>query len=138
MDASDVTFGALLFLTTLIASLAVAVLVLLRLPAGYFVDGDDDGFWSSRPAWQKTAARVGKNVLGAFLVVVGVFLSLPGIPGQGLLTILIGITLLDIPGKRRVERRLARIPAVLRALNRLRERFGKPRFESPAGPSRAS
>jgi hypothetical protein len=66
-----------------------------------------------------------KNLLGLGLVALGLLLSLPGIPGQGLLTGLIGIMLLDFPGKRRLERKLVGMPRVLAAINRLRHRYGK-------------
>lgn len=46
-------------------------------------------------------------------------------PGPGVLTILIGVMLLNFPGKRRLERKLVERPRVLEAINRLRARFGK-------------
>ena len=67
-----------------------------------------------------------KNASGIALVALGFVLSLPGIPGQGLLTILLGVMLLDFPGKRRLERRLVGMPRVFDRVNRLRARFGKP------------
>jgi len=72
---------------------------------------------------------VGKNLLGLVLVALGVVLSVPGVPGQGLLTILIGIILLDFPGKRALVQRLVGRPAVLGAINRLRARFRRPPME---------
>jgi hypothetical protein len=72
------------------------------------------------------AGLIIKNILGVLLVLLGLLLSLPGIPGQGLLTILIGVMLLNFPGKRRLERRLVSQPKVLAAINALRARFGKP------------
>jgi hypothetical protein len=72
------------------------------------------------------AAHIAKNVLGFILVVVGIMLSLPGVPGQGILTILIGIMLLDFPGKRELERRIVSCPGLFQAINALRRRFGKP------------
>jgi hypothetical protein len=69
---------------------------------------------------------VGKNLLGAFLVLLGIVLSLPGVPGQGILTILIGVMLLDFPGKRDLERKLVSRPKVREGIDRLRQRFGKP------------
>jgi hypothetical protein len=68
---------------------------------------------------------MGKNVLGVILVIVGIILSLPGVPGQGLLTILLGLMLLDLPGKRRLEQRLVRRPSLLRVINGLRVRYGR-------------
>lgn len=45
-----------------------------------------------------------RNVLGYTLVVVGAFLSLPGIPGPGNAIILVGLAFADWPGKRRFFR----------------------------------
>jgi hypothetical protein len=48
------------------------------------------------------------------------------LPGQGLLTILIALILLDFPGKRSLERRIIARPKVLRAVNGLRTKAGRP------------
>ncbi len=121
--------GALLaggiFLVTCAGSLAGAAAVVVNLPATYFRDGEAP----ARPAGHPVLRWAGlllKNVLGALLILVGVLLSLPGIPGQGLLTILIGLMLLNFPGKRRLERGLVAQPQIFRAINGLRARFGKP------------
>ena len=53
-------------------------------------------------------------------------LSLPGIPGPGVLIIFVGIMLLDFPGKRELERRLVSRPGILGKINGLRTRYGKP------------
>jgi hypothetical protein len=68
-------------------------------------------------------ARVGKNLAGLVLVLLGAVMALPGVPGQGFLTMIIGLTLLDFPGKLALERRLVSRPFVLRQLNALRRRF---------------
>jgi hypothetical protein len=47
------------------------------------------------------------------------------VPGQGILTILLGIMLLDFPGKRDLEYRLVSQPRVFNTINKLRHRFGK-------------
>ena len=60
------------------------------------------------------------------LVALGVALSLPGVPGQGLLTVLLGIMLLDFPGRERLEQKLLSKPSIVNTINRLRGRFGKP------------
>jgi hypothetical protein len=56
------------------------------------------------------------------------------LPGQGVLTILLGIALLDLPGKRHLERRLIALPTVLRTINKLREKFGRPPLTVCGGP----
>jgi hypothetical protein len=50
------------------------------------------------------------------------------VPGQGILNILLGIMLLDFPGKRSLEYRLVSRPQVLSTINKLRHRFGKPKL----------
>ncbi|MCA8965025.1 MAG: hypothetical protein H6838_10970 [Planctomycetes bacterium] len=67
-----------------------------------------------------------RNVLGVLLFVAGVALLF--LPGQGLLTMLIGLLIVDLPGKRAIELRLVRRPAILGELNALRARYGKPPF----------
>jgi hypothetical protein len=52
-------------------------------------------------------------------------MSIPGVPGQGILTILLGIMLLDFPGKRDLEHRLVSQPRVLNTINKLRHKFSK-------------
>ena len=53
-------------------------------------------------------------------------MSLPLVPGPGLVFILLGLSLLDFPGKRALQRRVVTRPFVLRVLNKTRTRFGPP------------
>lgn len=120
-----VLFGAL----GVVVSVGVAALVLVRMPHTYFLGEKPPSLLSpARPAWQRAAAHIGKNILGVVLILLGVILSLPGVPGQGVLTILIGMMLVDFQGKRRLEQRIMRIPSVLRGANTIRARFGKGPF----------
>lgn len=72
----------------------------------------------------RLALKVLKNLLAVVLIVVG-FVQIP-LPGQGVLTMLIGIVISDIPGKRRLERRIIRLPSVLSTANGIRSRFRRP------------
>lgn len=121
-----VLFGLLLFVVTFAVNLAIVSFILIKLPASYFQEFHSREFWTERHPIVRLVAIIGKNVLGVVLVALGVVLSLPGIPGQGLLTILLGIMLLDFPGKRRLELKLVSRPRIFRAINNLRHRFGKP------------
>ncbi len=67
-----------------------------------------------------------KNLLGLLLIIAGIIMAVPGVPGPGVLTILLGIMLMDFPGKRRLEHKLVSRPRVFAAINQLREKFGKP------------
>lgn len=120
--------GVGLFVITFSASLAIVSFILIKIPATYFKDDHPRDFLSDKHAAIRVSGIVAKNFLGAILVALGIVMSLPGVPGQGILTILLGIMLLDFPGKRRLEQRLVSRPGVLRAVNRLRARFGKPKL----------
>ncbi|RME33433.1 MAG: hypothetical protein D6786_07715, partial [Gammaproteobacteria bacterium] len=54
-------------------------------------------------------------------------------PGQGLLTMLVGLLLMNYPGKYRLERWLVTRPRVLETLNWIRARTGHPPLAAPAG-----
>ncbi len=123
-----VLWGLGLFTLSSLVSLAAVTAVLLSLPPGYFRDDAPEVAWPASPVL-RILWKVGKNLLGLVLVALGVLLSLPGIPGQGILTILIGLILLDFPGKRAVLRGLVARPAVLHTINRLRARFSRPPME---------
>lgn len=110
------------------ASFVVAGYVLARLPADYFVNPDAHRPGARHPVL-RVLALVVRNMLGYALVALGVVLSLPGVPGQGLLTILMGVMLVDFPGKHRFQRWLVTRRVVLAAVNRLRARAGQPPFE---------
>ncbi len=53
------------------------------------------------------------------------------LPGQGLLTMLIGMTLVNFPGKFALERSIVSRPSVANTLNRIREAAGKQRLQLP-------
>jgi hypothetical protein len=122
-------FGLLIFVVTFVVNLAIVSFILVKLPADHFNKNHRTSFWLGRHPVIRAMGIIGKNILGVLLVVVGILLSIPGVPGQGLLTILLGIMLLDFPGKRRLEQNLLRRPQILKTINRLRGRFGKQALE---------
>lgn len=126
---TDVVWGFGFFVVGVTLSLGLVALVLVRMPSNYFVGDVPPSLFAGKPKWLQTAAFVVKNVLGVLLVLLGIVLSIPGVPGQGLLTILIGITLVEFPGKRRLEQRIMKNSIVLGGANRIRARFGKDGFE---------
>jgi hypothetical protein len=79
--------------------------------------------------------RVGLNVLGVLVIVVGLVLSIPGVPGPGLAVAFIGLTLVDFPGRQRVVRAVLVRPSVRRAIDRLRARFGRAPLVLDASPA---
>ena len=118
-------WGALAFVLSAVASAGLTALVLVRLPVDHFVAGPRGAGTPRRHPLRRFFVRWLRNLAGVAIIVVGVLLSLPGVPGQGLLTILIGLMLLDFEAVRRLERWVLLRPMVLGPLNRLRARFGR-------------
>jgi hypothetical protein len=125
----SVIIGASIFVGSFLINLAIVSIILVKLPADHFSKSRKTKFWSGpRPAIH-AAKVIGKNIGGVLLVALGVVLSLPGVPGQGLLTILLGVMLLDFPGRDRLEQKLLSKPSIVNTINGLRGRFGKPPLE---------
>lgn len=118
--------GALIFVVTFAGSTAIVSFLLVRLPPTYFQESHSRDFWLDRHRFIRWAGIIAKNVLGLILVGTGIIMALPGVPGPGLLTVLLGVMLLDFPGKRRLELKLVSRPRVLQGINGLRLKFGRP------------
>jgi hypothetical protein len=128
ITSQSVLLGAALFLVSFTMSLAIVSFIMVRIPADYFHKDRPRELWSGRHPAVRFLGVFAKNVLGVVLVVLGILMSIPGVPGQGVLTILLGIMLLDFPGKRALEHKLVSRPQVLNAINKLRHRFGRPKL----------
>lgn len=125
-------FGVAFAVASAVGSAVVIGVVLARLPADYFVNPAARLPIDRHPVL-KVLFAAGRNVLGYVLIAVGVVLSLPGVPGQGALTILMGLMLIDLPGKHRAEKWLLTRRPVLAAVNALRARAGRgPMLTEPA------
>lgn len=121
-----------LFVLSIVSLLLTAILlpiVVVRLPAGYFLRAPR---LHSRRSRTNLLWHIAKNVLGVVFVLAGIAMLV--LPGQGLLTILIGLLVIDFPGKYRLERSLVARRGILRTINRIRARFGKPPLRLPAKP----
>jgi len=129
----DVLIGLGVFAVSFIVSLATVVWVVLKLPADYFRDPPEHNQQGTSASNLPTRIMIAlvRNLLGLLLVVAGVILSLPGVPGQGILTIILGLMLMQFPGKRYLEKRFLAQPRVLAILNRIRRRYGRDSFLPP-------
>ena len=124
-----IALGLALFVISLAISFILIGIVMVRLPPDYFSSHYVRSFLPDKPWHLRWSAIAVKNAVGVLLVIIGILLSFPGIPGQGILTILLGLIMLDIPGKRPLETRIIRQPTVFAAVNKLRSRYGKPPFQ---------
>jgi hypothetical protein len=127
----EILLGLAVFVVTSVGGAIVVGWLLVRLPADYFCGRRSDRSTAARHPVLRWISLIVKNCVGLAVVILGIVLSVPGVPGPGLLTILIGIALLDFPGKRRLEVWLLNRPKVLGPINRLRQRYGKPPLVLP-------
>ncbi|MCI1278230.1 MAG: PGPGW domain-containing protein [Nitrospira sp.] len=109
-----------MFVGTLIA----IPVILMRLPADYFDVRIPRPWMENHNPVLRLIGHVVKNVVGAIFLFAG-FLML-FLPGQGVLTMLIGLSLIEFPGKRRVEAKIVGQSTVLSTINAMRARFDKP------------
>ena len=122
----SLTAKALSVLGLAVVTTAFGVAVVVWLPADHFSRlPDPSAGWRKHPVLRWSGLVV-KNALGILILPLGVFMALPLVPGPGLVFILVGLSLLDFPGKRSLERRLLALPTVHRFLDEVRARFGRP------------
>lgn len=118
------------------ATSGLAMIVVVKLPADHFTRPPTPNSWWRRHQLVRWTGLAIKNFLGILMLLPGLVMALPLIPGPGLVFILIGLSLLDFPQKRRWEIALLGRPSVLRFFNDMRARFDKPPLEIPRLPPR--
>jgi hypothetical protein len=125
------TLGALSLLM-FVGSLVSLPYLLGLIPRDYFAEESRhlSRFHKLHPALYFTL-MVLKNLFGLVLILIG--LAMLVLPGQGIVTILMGVVLTDFPGKFRFERWLITRPKVLQAVNWLRAKVDQPPLREPSG-----
>jgi hypothetical protein len=111
--------------------LAIAAAVVVRLPADYF---SEDRSRTPPRRNASTTLVVLRNIMGVLLIIAGAAMIV--LPGPGILVIILGLTLTDLPGKHRAMRWLVSRGPVLRPVNHLRRLFGRDPLIAP-GPRKA-
>lgn len=116
-----------LSLLTFFGSLLAVPWLINRMPSDYF-----QRHWRQLAAKQREhparalALLIGRNMLGLALVAAGVAMLF--LPGQGVLTILIGVCVMNFPGKQRLLQQVVKKKRVQRTLNWVRRKGGRPPF----------
>jgi hypothetical protein len=98
--------------------------ILVRLPPHYFDERHPRIWMKDHHPVLRTVGLILKNLVGAALVLVGI--PMVPLPGPGWVTILLGLSLLDFPGKHYLERKIIGQPLVLRAINAHRAKHNRP------------
>jgi hypothetical protein len=114
---------------TFVTSIVAVPWLLVRIPAQYFMSAKHEHPWADRHPLIRHSFVIGKNILGLILIALGLAMLI--LPGQGLLTILAGLVLLDFPGKERVLLWTISQPAVLKAVNWIRGKAHHPPLVVP-------
>ena len=127
LDSPFVQWLAIVSPILFVGTLLIVPELVVRMRADYFLTEEGTREATAGPA--RIVGRILKNLLGLALLVVGVAMLV--LPGQGLLTILVALALLNFPGKRRFELALVRRPLILRTVNALRRRRERPPLELP-------
>ncbi|SFI22209.1 PGPGW domain-containing protein [Nitrosomonas sp. Nm34] len=107
-----------------IGTLIAIPIILIRLPADYFDTRTPRHWMKNHHPVLRILGLIIKNLVGSVFVLAGFIMLF--VPGQGLLTMLIGISLLDFPKKRELEARIVSQPSILKAINSIRHKFNKP------------
>tara|TARA_B110000003_G_scaffold17025_1_gene16794 strand:+ start:8192 stop:8632 length:441 start_codon:yes stop_codon:yes gene_type:complete len=96
-----------------------------QIPEDYFLSSKrKPSKWKEQKPILRLAVLFGKNIIGLSLIIGGLLMLV--LPGQGLLTIVTGLLLINYPGKYKLEQKLVAMPSIFRALNWIRVKANKP------------
>ncbi len=112
--------SAIGFIGTLIA----IPVILVRLPADYIDTRTPRHWMKDHHPVLRLSGLVVKNVVGIVFLLAG--FAMLFLPGQGVLTMLIGVSLMDFPRKRELEAKMVGQPSLLGVINSMRHKYGKP------------
>ncbi len=113
-----------------VVSFLAVPFLLGRIPVDYFTRAEPSPMsWQRHHPALRWTLHVLKNLCGVVLLLFGIIMIFT--PGQGVLTVLMGVALMDFPGKRRLELWLVRRPRVLTSINWIRQRTRHPPLVVP-------
>ena len=113
---------------TFIGSLIAIPWIIAKLPVNYFIRHRQLVAEShSRHPLIARLTFVLRNFVGIVFLIAGIVMLV--LPGQGIITILIGISFMDFPKKHHLVDYLVRRQKVIRFLNWIRKKEKKPAFE---------
>lgn len=113
-----------------VGSLLAVPWLVARIPTDYFTrPSDDEARFRNQHPIVAVCGRILKNLLGGVLLLAGFAMLI--LPGQGLLTILLGVMLIDFPGKRRLEIFIIQRPSIGRVVSWIRQKAGREELRFP-------
>lgn len=111
-----------------LGSILVAWILVIRMPSDYLnvEPGAADSFRFRHPLLRAILV-IARNVIGVGLLLTGLIMLVT--PGQGILFMFLGLTMIDFPRKHDLIRKLLSGPKVMGMINRIRQKAGKPLLE---------
>ena len=122
-----------LSLVILVITVIALPWVVKQLPEDYFISVKREPARETRKnplIW--SLLTLVKNLVGLVLILAGIIMLV--LPGQGTVTILIGLAISNFPGKYKIERKISSQPAVVATLNKIRKLTGSPPLEFLTDP----
>lgn len=117
----------LISLLVSLLGMILATTLIIRMPADHFTS------MNARPVYRHPAVHVTwvctRNLIGAVMIILGGAMII--LPGPGLLSVLLGMSLMDLPGKRWLLLRGLRLKSVRQSLNWVRHKAGQPPLKFP-------
>lgn len=110
---------------TFIGTLIIIPILVINIPKDYFLHEKRKPVHgrNSIPGFRLLLVIL-KNILGLIFILAGIAMLV--LPGQGLLTILIGLVLVNFPGKYYLERKVIQQNKVLATMNWIRVKANRP------------
>ncbi len=121
---SQIVWTIVFSLVTVIVSYGLIVIGMVKIPADYFSSTYVKEINRDKHFSLRWVTFITKNVIGFFLIIAGIVMIFT--PGPGVPTILLGLVMMDIPGKRPLEARIIQRPEILATVNNLRAKYNKP------------
>lgn len=119
----------LVSLVMFFGTLIVVPMLIVAMPADYFQRSRRREDGPPVHPVLRVSALILKNLIGLLLLAGGVLMLV--LPGQGLLTMMVGLVLMDFPGKYALEKKVVSVGPVLRTMDWIRARRGKPPLDPP-------
>jgi len=116
----------------LVGSAIAVPWIILRLPTDALRRPNPLDALGRRHPVLRVLVIIARNSVGIPLLLIGIVLAVPLVPGQGILTIILALLIMEFPGKWWLEHRLIGHPLVMRLLNWIRRKGHREPLEPPA------
>lgn len=115
---------SIISLVSFLSSIIIIPIIIIKIPRDYFVISHKEYVEKRvKHPVARILLHILKNFLGYLFIIFGIVMLF--IPGQGILTTLLGVSLADFPYKKKLEYKIISKPRVLRIINKIRTKAGQ-------------